>query len=137
MFVARPKYRRRGGAVLEMALVTPLLLMLAFGVVEYGYFFYVQHTLQGAARAGARAAIIPGATGGSVDTAINNAMAAAGFSTSDFTSSYTGPGVSAGTQITVTVQGTWSVIGIQALPDAMGGIGDGKQVRGVVVMMKE
>jgi Flp pilus assembly protein TadG len=120
-----------------MALVTPLLLMLAFGVVEYGYFFYVQHTLQGAARSGARAAVIPGATAASVDAAIDNAMGAAGFGTSDYTKSYTSPGVSAGTQITVTVQGTWSAIGIQALPDAMGGIGDGKQVSGVVVMMKE
>ena len=120
-----------------MALVTPLLLMLAFGVVEYGYFFYVQHTLQGAARAGARAAVIPGATPSSVDAAIDNAMAIAGFSASDFTKSYTSPAASAGTQITVTVQGAWSTIGVQALPDGMGGITDSKQVKGVVVMMKE
>ncbi len=43
---------RRGNAVLEMALVLPILLLLAFGMVEFGYFFYVKNNLQGAAREG-------------------------------------------------------------------------------------
>ena len=42
--------RRSGGAVLETVLVMPVLLYLAFGIVEFGYYFYVKHSLEGAAR---------------------------------------------------------------------------------------
>ena len=38
--------RRRGGALIEAALVMPILLGLCFGMVEFGYFFFVKHTLQ-------------------------------------------------------------------------------------------
>ncbi len=34
------QHRRRGQAVVEMALVTPLLLMLCFGVIDFGYYMY-------------------------------------------------------------------------------------------------
>ena len=44
---------RRGSAVLDAALVFPILLSLTFGTVEYGHYFYWKHTLQGAAREGA------------------------------------------------------------------------------------
>ena len=36
---------RRGGAVLETALVMGLLIMLSFGTAEYGYFFFVKNML--------------------------------------------------------------------------------------------
>ena len=49
-----PRPLTRGASVLEMALVLPILLMLSFGVVDYGYYFYVKNTVQGAALAGAR-----------------------------------------------------------------------------------
>ena len=55
---ARPARRaRRGGAVLEMAILAPVLIYLSFGAVEYGYFMYVKNTVFSAARDGARAAI--------------------------------------------------------------------------------
>ena len=68
---AWPRGRRPGGAVLDMALVLPVLLYLAFGTVEYGYYFYVKHNVQSAAREGARAAIVPSATAGDVTTAVS------------------------------------------------------------------
>lgn len=128
---------RRGGATLEAALVLPLLLMLAFGVVEYGYFFYVQHTMQGAARTGARAAIVPGSTAAQVNSAIDSAMSAAGFASNKYTKSFNGPAVTAGTSITVTVQGTWGTIGVHPLPETLGGIAPAKVVRSSAVMVKE
>src|SRR5438093_10287441 len=52
--------RRRGGnSVIEAVLVFPLLLGLMFGTTEYGYYFYIKHTLEGAAREGARIGIMP------------------------------------------------------------------------------
>jgi len=56
-----PRRRRRGTEVLEAALVFPLLLALAFGTVEFGYYFYLEHNLQAAAREGVRAGIPAGA----------------------------------------------------------------------------
>jgi Flp pilus assembly protein TadG len=45
---------RRGNAAAEMAMVTPLLLILMFGSVELGNYFWNEHTLLKAVRDGAR-----------------------------------------------------------------------------------
>ena len=37
-----PGNKRRGAAVVEMAVVTPLLLTLLFGVIEFGWVFMVK-----------------------------------------------------------------------------------------------
>jgi len=43
-----------GVASVEMALVTPLLMVLMFGSMELGYYFYSQHVVTKAVRDGAR-----------------------------------------------------------------------------------
>src|SRR5438105_13017998 len=86
--------RRRGNAVLDMALVMPVLLSLTFGTVEFGHYFYVKHCLQGAAREGARAAITNTATNTDVTTAISNAMSTAGLGSSGYTVTLTPSNVS-------------------------------------------
>lgn len=48
----------RGAAIVEMALVLPLLLALLMGVLVYGQYFMFAHSVQQAANDGARAAII-------------------------------------------------------------------------------
>ena len=50
--------RRRGGAILEMAVGLPVLVGLASGVFAYGYSFFVYHELQQAVRGGARYAAV-------------------------------------------------------------------------------
>lgn len=50
--------RRRGAAVVEFAVVAPLLLTIVFGIIEYGYVFMVQQTLTNAAREGCRIAVL-------------------------------------------------------------------------------
>jgi Flp pilus assembly protein TadG len=44
----------RGVALVEAAIVTPLLLMLVFGIIEFGLLFKDSLTIANAARAGAR-----------------------------------------------------------------------------------
>lgn len=133
---------RRGSAVLEMSLVLFLLLNLTFGTIEFGHFFYVKNTLQGAAREGARASIPPGATNTDVTTAVNNALTAAGLNTANFTvavrnSTDTGnldvSTQTSGTAIMVKVSGTWGTVGLRPL----GLIGSTKTVLGAAVMRKE
>lgn len=48
----------RGAAIVEMALVLPLLLMLLMGMLVYGQYFMLAHSVQQAANDGARAAIV-------------------------------------------------------------------------------
>ncbi|MCH7924486.1 MAG: pilus assembly protein [Planctomycetes bacterium] len=49
-------HRRRGGAIVEFAVVLPLLLTILLGIIEYGYVFMVRQSLQHAAREGCRLA---------------------------------------------------------------------------------
>jgi Flp pilus assembly protein TadG len=138
--------RRFGGATLEAALVVPFILLpLAFGTGEYGYYFFLKHTLQGAAREGARAGITPTATNADVTTAVTNYMTVAGLQGSGYTTAIQNTsggtinvsGYAAGSAIVVKVQCTWGTAGIRVLPTAMGGISSGKVVVGQTVMRKE
>ena len=127
---------RRGNAALEAALVVPILLYLAFGTVEFGYFFYVKNNLQGAAREGVRAAIPPGATNTDVTNAISGQMTAAGLQSSGYTVTTTPSNISGlapGATVTVNVQCTWGTVGLRPLQL----ISTSKLVKGQAVMRKE
>lgn len=50
--------KRRAGAIVEFAVVLPLLTTLLFGIIEYGYVFMVRQTMQNAAREGCRVAVL-------------------------------------------------------------------------------
>ena len=130
------RLQRRGAAVLETALCLPILLSLGFGTIEFGHYYYVKHTLQGAARAGARLAIIPGSTSVEVQAAVTTNMTAAGFSSGEYTVTLNPTNLSSaeeGDSITVTVAANWGTVGVQPL----GIIGSEKSVTGVCVMMRE
>ena len=45
-------HEERGAAIVEMALVLPLLLALLMGVLVYGQYFMLAHSVQQAARPG-------------------------------------------------------------------------------------
>lgn len=64
-------HRRRASATVEMAVVTPLLLTILFGIIEYGWVFSVRQTLIQAAREGARTAALPGSTDAQVLERVN------------------------------------------------------------------
>ena len=49
---------RRGQEVVEMALVLPLLLILVFGMVDFGLLVYDKAIVTNAAREGARAGVV-------------------------------------------------------------------------------
>ena len=137
---ASPRPLTRGASVLEMALVLPILLMLSFGIVDYGYYFYVKNTVQGAAQAGARSAILASATNSDVTTVIGNMMTAAGLQNSGYIVTTSPTDVStaaAGSTVTVTVTVSWGNVGLHALSSSMGGISNSKQIVGVAVMRKE
>lgn len=151
---ANPR-RRRAAATLELALTLGILLNLTFGMVEFGYYFFVKNTCQGAARDGCRAGIVQGATytttgTTSITTSVQQAMSAAGFSSTNPLYTFTVKDDTAGTTITtdaglaavptgdaleVDVQGTWSTIGAGFRPLNL--IGSSKVVLATAVMRRE
>jgi Flp pilus assembly protein TadG len=48
----------RGVTIVEFALVLPLLFVLIFSIVDFGLYFFIEHTLQFATREGARLALV-------------------------------------------------------------------------------
>ncbi len=128
--------RRRGAEILEAALVLPIVLLLVSGMVEFAYFFHLQHNLTSAAREGARAGIPFGASNTDVNTAIDKVMNSVGLKTGDFDVSVTPSDVldaTAGTDVTVTISAPWSKVGVSLF----GLIDKNKLVKGSVVMRKE
>src|ERR1700677_3136360 len=65
---------QRGASIIEVALMTPFLLLLVIGVIDFGRAFYDGIELENAARAGAAyGAINPTDTAGMVTTAKSDA----------------------------------------------------------------
>ncbi|MDD2335374.1 MAG: TadE/TadG family type IV pilus assembly protein [Geobacteraceae bacterium] len=65
-----------GQALVEMAIIIPLLMLLVMGIFEFGRAMYIKNTLTQAARAGARTAVVTpniiDATGATCGSSGNN-----------------------------------------------------------------
>lgn len=51
-------HRERGQALVETAITLPLLLLLLMGIMEFGWYFYNQMSVENGSREGARYAIV-------------------------------------------------------------------------------
>lgn len=135
--------KRRGGSIIELMLTLGILLNLTFGMVEFGYYFFVKNSEEGAAREGCRAGIVTGATNSSITSSVTNSMSAAGLANSGYTTLIQDTSgntldvstASSGQQIVVKVQATWSVAGAGFRPLSL--IGGSKVVLGTCVMRHE
>jgi Flp pilus assembly protein TadG len=68
----------RGAVAVEMALVTPLLVVLVFGIIDFSRIFNAELQLSQAAREGARlASIVNGSSGVYTSTQIKNRIESA------------------------------------------------------------
>jgi len=66
-----------GGAAVEFALVLPIFMLLVMGALDYGYFFFSDQVVSGAAREGARAGTMVNPANG--NTAATDAAKAAAY----------------------------------------------------------
>jgi Flp pilus assembly protein TadG len=129
--------RRAGTEILELALCLPILLGVVFATVQFGYQLYVMHTIQAAAREGARAAIPPGATDADVSKAVDAVMATGGFkSGTDYAYAVT-PSVDPGTGNTVTVTVTFKRDLTAMRPLSTSNGWDNKQTPAASVVMRK
>jgi len=51
---------QKGASLVEFALILPLFLFLIFGIIDFGWYFFVQQTLQYATREGVRLGLVGG-----------------------------------------------------------------------------
>ena len=51
---------QKGGALIEFAIVLPVLVLLVIGIIEFGLLVYNKHIIANASREGVRAAIVVG-----------------------------------------------------------------------------
>jgi Flp pilus assembly protein TadG len=65
--------RERGAAAVEFALVLPILIMLVFGIIEFGRGYHAKVELTGAVREGARALALGKTTGEAASATIEAA----------------------------------------------------------------
>jgi len=67
---------RQGAAVVEFAILAPLMFLLVFGMIDVGRAVMVQNLLTNAARDGARTAVLDGSTVSDVETQVSDYLAA-------------------------------------------------------------
>jgi Flp pilus assembly protein TadG len=74
----KPSAARRGAAVVEFAVVSPVLVLLLLGMIECGRMIMVQQTITTAAREGARIAIVEGNSAAAAKTAVESFLGGTG-----------------------------------------------------------
>jgi len=65
---------QRGQAVIEMALTLPLLLVVIFGIIDFGFMFQRYEVVTNAAREGARLGVLQDSAGYTAGEAQNRAL---------------------------------------------------------------
>ncbi|MEO8411999.1 MAG: TadE/TadG family type IV pilus assembly protein [Propionivibrio sp.] len=99
------KLNERGAVAVEFALLLPVLLMILFGIIEFGMIMYGREVVTNASREGARAGIVqvsPKPTSGDITTIATNYLTGTGVNLSDVTISVAGAGGSSPATVTVT-----------------------------------
>jgi Flp pilus assembly protein TadG len=139
----RKPRRRRGAALIEAVFCTAVLFYLVMGGVEFGWYMYAKHVVQSAARDGARAAIISGATHSSATSAVAYTMTNAAMQSSGYTCGFKNASTNAtitdvstvarGTGIKVTVSVNFSAFHVRPL----GIIPANKAIVGITTLVKE
>jgi Flp pilus assembly protein TadG len=77
-----------GAALVELAIVMPILCLLTLGLMEYGWVFMKVSQINQAARHGVRIAVRPNSTTEEINSAVASLMTQAGIKNSDYTLTY-------------------------------------------------
>ena len=114
MNVQKTRRSESGASAVEFALLLPVLMMILFGIIEFGLALYRQAILTNASREGARLGIvqsIPAITNGQIDAVIDTYLTSAGIPPGNVTRTIVAGGVT-GTpvQVTLTLPYTYAVL---------------------------
>jgi Flp pilus assembly protein TadG len=114
--------RDEGMALVELSLVLMILVLLTFGVMEYGWMFFQIQQVTNAARAGAREAILPDTSNAAVQAVVDGVMTDSGLGATGYGVSISAGDVSTlnrGDAVTVAVAvpyGNIELLGMSIFP---------------------
>jgi Flp pilus assembly protein TadG len=117
MSVQKIRRSESGASAVEFALLLPLLMMILFGIIEFGFALYRQAILTNASREGARLGIvqsIPAITNGQIDAAIDTYLTSAGIPPGNVARTIVAGGVT-GTPVTVTLTLPYTFVSLPGL----------------------
>ncbi len=117
----RARRRQAGTSVVEMALVLPLLLLLVFGIGDFGIAYTQWNSLTNAVREGARMGVVfqtpcnPAAVTANIQNTVSTYAASSGLNGPSIVTSVTNSCAGTGTQLTVSATVPYNYIAIAAL----------------------
>jgi Flp pilus assembly protein TadG len=115
--IHRARHRRRGTTIIEAAIVLPLLILVIFGLIEYGNLLLRLQQIENVTRQAARKAATPDATQAQVTSQITTMMTAAGLGSSGYTVTMSDPATfERGDQFSVNITITYANIAITKVP---------------------
>jgi Flp pilus assembly protein TadG len=129
--------REEGAAAVEFALLLPLLMMILFGIIEFGLVMYNQEVITNASREGARYGIVIGSPRpavGQIQGVVNTYLTNAGLDSGNATVSVSGAQGAPGTDLTVSVTYPYNFL---VLPNFAVGLGSNLNLNGTTVMKLE
>ena len=104
----------KGAAAVEFALLLPLLMMILFGIIEFGIALHQQSILTNASREGARLGIVqsvPAITTGQINATIDNYLTGAGIMPGNVSRTIVAGGVTGSpVKVTLTLPYTFYVL---------------------------
>ena len=118
---ARARRRQQGTSVVEMALVLPLLLLLVFGIGDFGIAYTQWNSLTNAVREGARVGVVfqtpcnPATVQTTIETTVSTFAASSGLNGASIVTTVTNPCAGTGTQLTVRSTVPYNYIAMAAL----------------------
>jgi len=136
--IARKSFRqaqqRHGAAIVEFAVVSPILILMILGMIDVGRAVMVQNLLTNAARDGARAAVLDGASASAIESEVESFLAASSVSGATVTVS-PNPLTTAtqGDPVTVTVQVPFSSVSWLPASPYFAGV----NLQSTIIMRKE
>jgi Flp pilus assembly protein TadG len=103
----------KGQNIVEFALVVPMLLLLVFGIAEYGRAWMTRNIMTGAAREAVRIAVVPSGSISAAEARANQILSSAGISPANV--NVNDDGTSFGT-VTATVSYDFPVVVVGFIP---------------------
>jgi Flp pilus assembly protein TadG len=116
------KQQPQGTALIELAIVLTLLVMLTFGVMEYGWMFFKMQQVINSARVGTRYSVLPDSTNLGVQQTVDSVMTGWGMGASGYTVTTSSADITLldpGQMVTVTVEvpyGNIELLGMSLFP---------------------
>lgn len=132
--------RRRGGALLEFALVVPVLISLLLGMLEVGRGYMALNSLTTAAREGARTAVLPNGDNTKAMAAVTSSLTSQGIPTANASTTIKVNGSVANASTAVTGNSVSVTVSVPYNAVSWAGVGRflaGRTLTATVVMRRE